>query len=83
MHHDNDEIQAYTVPGFCRAHNLSVSRFYTLEPADRPRLMRIGRRVYVTAEAAADWRREMERRTKQAEAAALAAADQQAEGRAA
>lgn len=53
---------AFTIPEFCEAHgNFSRVLLYRLWNEGRgPRVMRIGRRVIITAEAAADWRRQME-----------------------
>lgn len=52
---------ASSVPEFCRAHRISPSFFYKLQREKRgPRLMRIGGRTLVSAEAAADWRRAIE-----------------------
>ena len=53
----------YTVHKLCQAHG-SISRvfFYKLlKQGTGPRLMKIGRRTLITAEAAADWRKQMER----------------------
>lgn len=60
---------AYTVAQFCADHNISRTHFYQLiKDGKAPRLMKVGRRVLISAEAAADWRRDMER-----ESAAVAA----------
>lgn len=54
----------YDIPGFCAAHRISRPFFYQLiEQGKGPRLMRVNRRVLITKEAAADWRRAMERAT--------------------
>jgi hypothetical protein len=53
---------AYTLSAFCKAHGISVSTLYNLmHRGTAPRLMRVGKRVLVSREAAADWRRQMER----------------------
>lgn len=53
---------AYTVAQFCADHNISRTHFYQLvKDGKGPRLMKLGRRVLISAESAADWRREMER----------------------
>lgn len=52
----------YTVTEFCAEHG-GISRvlFYKLQKEGRgPRLMKVGRRTLISAEAAADWRRQME-----------------------
>jgi hypothetical protein len=55
---------AYDIVGFCRAHSISESFFYKLVDQGRgPRLMRVGRRVLVSAESAAAWRAAMEEET--------------------
>src|SRR5438105_839917 len=52
---------AYTIDEFCEAHRISRSKLYHLWNERRgPRMMRIGTKVLITAEAAADWRRERE-----------------------
>ena len=52
----------FTINEFCAAHG-GISRpfFYKLQSAGKgPRLLRLGRRVLITAEAAAEWRHAME-----------------------
>lgn len=57
----------FTVPQFCDDHNISRTHFYELIKLGRgPRLLRVGRRVLITAEASADWRRAMELATDEA-----------------
>lgn len=52
---------AFSVAAFCRAHNISRSLFYLILKQQRgPRVMRVAGRTLVSAEAAADWRRDME-----------------------
>jgi hypothetical protein len=68
VHVDSQMIsnqQAFSVEQFCEAHgNISRAFFYKLVASGRgPRLMNVGRRVLISEEAAADWRREMEERT--------------------
>ena len=54
----------YSVAEFCAVHGIGRTSFYEAIKAGRaPRLMRVGRRVLVTAEAASDWRRDMEAAT--------------------
>lgn len=68
--------EAFSVEQFCTAHGLSRSGFYELLRQQRgPRLMRLGRRVLISREAAADWRRRME------EAASSAPTDSGSRGR--
>lgn len=54
---------AFTVDQFCAAHgDISRAFFYKLVRAGRgPRLMKVGTRTLVSEEAAAEWRKEMER----------------------
>ena len=53
--------QAFTVDEFCQGHRISRAGFYNLLKAGQgPRVMRVGGRVLVSVEAAADWRRAME-----------------------
>ncbi|RQR23350.1 hypothetical protein DIE23_35190 [Burkholderia sp. Bp9143] len=55
---------ASSIDQFCEAHGISRAFFYELVASGRgPRLMKLGRRVLISHEAAADWRREMEART--------------------
>lgn len=61
------EKATYTLAQFMEGHNVSRTHFYRLQKAGRaPRLMRIGRRVLVSAEAAAEWRKRMEAETANA-----------------
>lgn len=56
----------YTVQEFCDAHSISKVHFYALTKQGRgPRTMRLGRRVLITIEAAAEWRARIERETAQ------------------
>lgn len=52
----------YTVEEFCFEHGaLSRPFFYKLiKDGKGPRLMKVGRRTLITAEAAAEWRKQME-----------------------
>ena len=54
-------LAAYTMEEFCKAHRLSRSKLYQLWDAGTgPRKMRIGSKVLISVEAAADWRRACE-----------------------
>jgi predicted DNA-binding transcriptional regulator AlpA len=61
------EPLAFTIPEFCRLHSISRGHFYNLA-ADglAPKTMKVGRRVLVSLESAAEWRRDMERPTAKA-----------------
>ena len=51
----------FTIKTFCSAHPMSAAKFHALVAEGKgPRLMRVGRRVYITAESAAAWRAERE-----------------------
>lgn len=52
----------FTVYEFCHEHGgISKVFFYKLLKLGKgPRLMKVGRRTLITAEAAADWRKQME-----------------------
>ena len=55
---------AYTVPQFCDGFNVSRTHFYSLLKEGRgPRLMKVGRRTLISAQAAADWCKRMEDET--------------------
>lgn len=55
---------ADTVPQFCASHNISKTHFYELVKQGRgPRLMKVGRRSLISAEAGAEWRKRMEDET--------------------
>ena len=57
---------AYSITGFCDDHHLSKAFLYKLISLGKgPRLMKIGRRTLISAEAAADWRAQMEAQTNQ------------------
>jgi hypothetical protein len=56
-----DNPVAYTIAEFCEAHRISKGHFYNLKKLARgPRVMDLGGRKVISAEAAADWRRERE-----------------------
>ena len=55
------EREAYTIDEFCRAHGFSRAHYFNLQKqGGGPRVMRVGSRVLVSREAAADWRRSRE-----------------------
>jgi len=55
------EPTAYKIDEFCGAHRISRAHYFNLKKAGLgPREMRAGARVIISAEAAADWRRERE-----------------------
>ena len=57
----------YSIRTFCEDHAISRSMFYELiNLGIGPRLTKIGKKVLITAEAAADWRREREAASNEA-----------------
>ena len=62
----DDGTDAYTIPEFCARHRISRPFLYKLfERGSGPRVMRVGSRVLITREAAADWRKAREAATVQ------------------
>jgi predicted DNA-binding transcriptional regulator AlpA len=58
---------AYDIRGFCEAHSISRATFYNLvKGGAAPRTFRVGRRVLISREAAAEWRQRMESKTASA-----------------
>ena len=53
----NEAFDAYTIPEFCSQHRFSRQGYYNLPLEDRPDEIRIGKRVLISREAAARWRR--------------------------
>lgn len=61
---------AFSIAQFCKAHGISRGTFYNLAAQGlAPREMRVGSRVLITVESAADWRKAMERRADDSKAA--------------
>lgn len=60
---------SFTIPEFCAEHGkISKGFFHKIVNEGRgPRLMKVGRRTLVSAEAAAEWRAKMEAATIQTE----------------
>lgn len=56
---EDAETLAMSVATFCRTHGISESKFFTLPESERPATIRLGRRVLISAEAAAEWRTRM------------------------
>lgn len=56
------ELGAFNVPGFCLAHGVSRSLFYSmLRSGVGPRIMKCGTRTLISVESAQRWRRARER----------------------
>jgi hypothetical protein len=52
---------AYSISEFCHDHDISRASYYNMKKSGiGPREMRVNARVLISAEAAADWRRERE-----------------------
>ena len=61
IHQEITPKSTYTIAQFCDANNVSRTHLHYLNKTGQgPRLMRLGRRVLISAEAAADWRRQVE-----------------------
>ena len=55
------EPKAYSVPHFCKAHQISVAHFYRmLKTGHGPKIMHVGVRTLISEEEAAAWRMRME-----------------------
>jgi len=55
------EVDAFSIAEFCRRHRISVATFYK-KPDQMPKTFQIGVRRLVSKEAAAEWRRKMEKK---------------------
>lgn len=59
-----------TVDEFCEDHCISRAFFYNLvRQGLGPRILKLGNRTLITAEAGAEWRQTMERRTEESKEA--------------
>jgi hypothetical protein len=68
-----EERDAYSIPVFCQRHDLSRAALYNAWKTGKgPRIMRLGTRVLISKEAAAQWRQELEQASAQPEAASAA-----------
>ena len=55
------ERRAFTLNGFCEAHGISRAMFYKLLKAGQaPRVAKVGSKVLITSDAAAEWLRARE-----------------------
>jgi hypothetical protein len=62
VRHGEHAKPVYTVREFCRAHSICRAKLYQLWAAgDGPRVMRVGVKVLITVDAAAEWRAARER----------------------
>jgi len=56
-----EDRDAFTIPEFCRRHGFSQSKYFEIAAAgEGPRVMRVGKRVLISREAAGAWRRARE-----------------------
>ena len=61
MEREAVEALSMSISDFCRAHGISRSHYFNLKKDGRgPREMRVGTRVLISREAAADWRAKCE-----------------------
>ena len=59
---DTIERGAFSVSQFCAAHDISRTAYYDLRREGKgPREFKVGRRTLISVEAAAEWRRKMEK----------------------
>lgn len=60
------EKKSFSIQHFCVAHGISRATFYNLVKRQlAPRLMKVGKRTLISAEAATEWRIRMERPLKE------------------
>ncbi len=60
----NFEKKSFSIQHFCVIHGISRATFYNLVKKQlAPRLMKVGKRTLISAEAAAEWRARMEKTT--------------------
>ena len=71
MKQQEQKALVFTIASFCCAHEISRPFLYSLwQRGIGPRTMRIGSRVLISDEAAADWRKDMEAATINSKVAA-------------
>jgi hypothetical protein len=60
-----DDVAAYSIKNFCRAHAISVAFYFKLQRQGiGPRELKLGVRTLISKEAAAEWRRSRELATR-------------------
>jgi hypothetical protein len=63
------ELQMYTIPQFCEAHNISIDSYYRMQRAgDGPEIKKVGHGTRISVEAAKAWREKGKAATETAEA---------------
>lgn len=56
---------SYSIVEFCYSENISKALFYKiLKEGNGPKIMKVGRRTLISAEAATEWRKRMEQNTE-------------------
>jgi hypothetical protein len=61
MEDKEQERDAYRIPEFCVRHGFSQAKYFQLKlSGEGPREMRVGKRVLISKESAAEWRRSRE-----------------------
>lgn len=66
MSQSTHEKKSFSIKHFCATHGISRATFYNLVKKQlAPRLMKVGKRTLISAEAAAEWRARMEQEVKQ------------------
>ncbi len=57
----DEERDAYSIPEFCLRHGFSQAKYFQIAAVgEGPRVMRVGKRVLISREAATEWRRSRE-----------------------
>ena len=59
-------IDAFSIASFCERHDISMAHYYRLRCEGKtPAEMKLGSQILISKEAAAKWRRERERATRE------------------
>jgi len=60
------EAKSFSIQHFCITHGISRATFYNLVKKQlAPRLIKVGKRTLISAEAATEWRAQMEKITRE------------------
>ena len=58
---ERQENDVHSIESFCRANGISVTTYFVMKRQGKgPREMKVGKRILITPEAEADWRRARE-----------------------
>jgi hypothetical protein len=61
-----EPVDAFSIAAFCERHDISVAHYYRLRCEGKtPAEMKLGSRILISKEAAAKWRRQRERETRE------------------